>query len=156
METKGWLLEHEKKHSPNLKIQKPQVAIPAKVAKDQKDSVKTLHGNLPVCEYGSSCYRTNPQHLKQFYHPPVNGKEEEEEEEEEKKEDKEIDDEGTQEIDDEGTQEMDDEGIQKVDPKVTKKKVCVYGVHCYRSNPQHLADYIHLSDSKSPKKQKTN
>lgn len=25
--------------------------------------------DLPLCKYGSSCYRKNPQHLRQFSHP---------------------------------------------------------------------------------------
>jgi hypothetical protein len=25
--------------------------------------------NNPACRYGSDCYRKNPKHLKEFYHP---------------------------------------------------------------------------------------
>ena len=24
----------------------------------------------PVCKYGAECYRKNPDHLKNYYHPP--------------------------------------------------------------------------------------
>eukprot|EP01103_Thecamoeba_quadrilineata_P019715 TRINITY_DN810_c0_g1_i1.p1 TRINITY_DN810_c0_g1~~TRINITY_DN810_c0_g1_i1.p1 ORF type:complete len:474 (-),score=117.05 TRINITY_DN810_c0_g1_i1:8-1378(-) len=27
-------------------------------------------GGKPTCQYGASCYRKNPNHLKEFYHPP--------------------------------------------------------------------------------------
>eukprot|EP01091_Cochliopodium_minus_P019790 TRINITY_DN8430_c0_g1_i1.p1 TRINITY_DN8430_c0_g1~~TRINITY_DN8430_c0_g1_i1.p1 ORF type:complete len:1101 (+),score=344.95 TRINITY_DN8430_c0_g1_i1:393-3305(+) len=27
------------------------------------------HLNLPICKYGSTCYRKNPMHVNQFYHP---------------------------------------------------------------------------------------
>ena len=33
-----------------------------------------MNSKKPVCKYGSSCYRKNPDHLRQFSHP---GREEE-------------------------------------------------------------------------------
>lgn len=26
--------------------------------------------NLPLCKYGRQCYRKNPQHIREFRHPP--------------------------------------------------------------------------------------
>ncbi|XP_042224593.1 tyrosyl-DNA phosphodiesterase 1-like isoform X2 [Homarus americanus] len=41
------------------------------------NSPKTPPKKRPPCEYGSSCYRKNPLHLKEFYHPPLEGGEKE-------------------------------------------------------------------------------
>lgn len=27
--------------------------------------------NRPACKYGSSCYRKNPQHLREYFHPSL-------------------------------------------------------------------------------------
>jgi len=29
----------------------------------------------PVCKYGAECYRKNPDHMKNYYHPPKADKE---------------------------------------------------------------------------------
>lgn len=37
----------------------------------EKEEQKEPAGHqLPPCKYGAKCYRTNPDHLRQFYHPP--------------------------------------------------------------------------------------
>jgi len=35
-----------------------------------KDIIDKEHSKIPICKYGSNCYRQNPKHLKQFEHPP--------------------------------------------------------------------------------------
>lgn len=36
---------------------------------DDDDDSNTTKSKQPVCKYGASCYRRNPDHLKQFSHP---------------------------------------------------------------------------------------
>ena len=38
---------------------------------ESSEASKEEDPTLPLCQYGSSCYRNNPDHLKSFYHPPT-------------------------------------------------------------------------------------
>jgi hypothetical protein len=37
------------------------------------DNQQTYKNGKPVCRYGAKCYRANPDHRLQFWHPPKNG-----------------------------------------------------------------------------------
>ena len=37
---------------------------------DEEECEGGGHCSKPACKYGSKCYRKNPQHLNDFYHPP--------------------------------------------------------------------------------------
>ncbi|KAJ3332155.1 hypothetical protein HDU76_001094 [Blyttiomyces sp. JEL0837] len=38
---------------------------------DLDDKKPSNSNNKPVCQYGASCYRVNPQHREEYYHPPA-------------------------------------------------------------------------------------
>jgi hypothetical protein len=37
---------------------------------DEGESKQAYKNGKPVCRYGATCYRVNPDHRKQFWHPP--------------------------------------------------------------------------------------
>lgn len=49
----------------NIKVRK----IEKKNSKSPKKKVDANADNRPVCKYGSNCYRKNPDHKREFYHP---------------------------------------------------------------------------------------
>eukprot|EP01119_Soliformovum_irregulare_P013344 TRINITY_DN3534_c0_g1_i2.p1 TRINITY_DN3534_c0_g1~~TRINITY_DN3534_c0_g1_i2.p1 ORF type:complete len:351 (+),score=96.00 TRINITY_DN3534_c0_g1_i2:153-1205(+) len=135
----------------------------------------------PMCKFGASCYRRNEDHRQEFRHPNDDapddvGMTSEEEREMErqlyedafdnptdldfvpdesqddappekapkKRSKKNADDDETN-----GEDEIKDEDVQK------PKKRCMYGKSCYRTNPDHLAQFSHDDDDKAVKKQKS-
>jgi len=53
-------------HSSNNDSEDEDYAAPSKSKKSPSK------GKKPKCMYGTSCYRTNPQHLAEFSHPKQN------------------------------------------------------------------------------------
>lgn len=56
-------------------VRKPSLMAVAKRPREEADdqgshSTVTAHTGLPMCKYGASCIRKNPQHFKEFKHPP--------------------------------------------------------------------------------------
>lgn len=49
-----------------IKVKKREILKPTK-SENSKERVKA--DDRPVCQYGSKCYRKNPEHKKQFFHP---------------------------------------------------------------------------------------
>ena len=50
----------------------PAVSAQLNVAEPAMKKPKNLEGALPVCKYGQSCFRKNPQHFTEFAHPWMN------------------------------------------------------------------------------------
>ncbi|XP_062589325.1 uncharacterized protein LOC134250975 [Saccostrea cucullata] len=78
---------------------------------------------LPVCPYGARCYRKNPEHFKEFSHPPT-------------KTDASSSDDGTN---DDTKPSLNDKSLPP----------CKYGASCYRKNLLHFAEYSHPTVIKS-------
>jgi uncharacterized protein (TIGR02452 family) len=78
--------------------------------------------NTP-CQYGSKCYRKNPDHFAKFSHPCKYGSK---------------------------CYRKNPEHLAKFSHPETKKSPCEYGSTCYRKNPEHLAKFSHPeTDSKT-------
>lgn len=99
------------------------MASPAKKAKAS---------TLPTCPYGARCYRKNPEHFKEFLHPPKQ----------------------TADSDTASTSDSNDldNGSNKTDIKTKTKPSlpdgknlppCKYGASCYRKNLLHFAEFSH-------------
>jgi len=107
---------------------------------EEKEIVKDLFEKsddnaLPICAYGESCARKNPQHFKEYSHvvkKPIEEK-------------------------------IVEENIVK--DETNGLPACMYGINCVRQNPKHFEEYFHPKelvekrkmedeDSKSPKKLK--
>ena len=43
---------------------------PAKVRKANQESKLQKNAGKPRCTYGEKCYRKNPSHLRDYWHPP--------------------------------------------------------------------------------------
>eukprot|EP01029_Cantina_marsupialis_P019698 TRINITY_DN4580_c0_g1_i1.p1 TRINITY_DN4580_c0_g1~~TRINITY_DN4580_c0_g1_i1.p1 ORF type:complete len:1207 (-),score=475.35 TRINITY_DN4580_c0_g1_i1:263-3883(-) len=97
-----------------------QDTIDGEESSDDEDEQEMKDGK-PVCPYGAGCYRQNPQHKEDFYHPPAvaiaTGLSDDQKARKKKK---------------------DDERIGKIH--------CQYGRNCYRKNPDHFKNEWH-SDS---------
>ncbi|CAF0823930.1 unnamed protein product [Didymodactylos carnosus] len=82
------------------------------------------------CQYGAKCYRTNPDHFKQFQHPPKTS-----------------------------TAASGSDVVKKESPSSTKaaasngenkpKQVCAFGAQCFRKSAVHLAMYSHPAKNAS-------
>ncbi|VDI48852.1 Hypothetical predicted protein, partial [Mytilus galloprovincialis] len=70
--------------------------------------------DLPVCPYGSRCYRKNPQHFKEFSHADDDNK---------------------------PSSSKPKDALSLVDS--TSLPVCKYGANCYRKNLLHFAEFSH-------------
>ena len=90
------------------------MASPAKKAKTSA---------LPVCPYGARCYRKNPQHLNDFFHPTSDGTDTAK---------------SKSKTDASAKSSIDDSGLPP----------CKYGAKCYRKNLLHFAEYSHPTSKK--------
>lgn len=92
------------------------MASPAKKAKAS---------TLPTCPYGARCYRKNPEHFKEFLHPPK------------------------QTTDTASTSDSNDSTKRaktKTKPSLPDGKnlpPCKYGASCFRKNLLHFAEFSH-------------
>ena len=62
--------------TPTLALWKAALPLPASTGQPRspgRSPRKADKPQLPVCQYGASCYRRNPQHFAQFSHPPRDG-----------------------------------------------------------------------------------
>merc|ERR1712223_1148432 len=76
----------------------------------------------PICPFGISCYRKNPQHKIDEAHPGDNDY-----------------------VEGNGV-----DGINTVDSnEPDNRPECEYGLQCYRKNPQHKRDYKHTSNTRA-------
>ena len=79
---------------------------------------KTKASDVPECPYGARCYRKNPQHFIDFYHPK-----------------KAKTDDGDA-ADGPSTPKLPSTDDSSLPP-------CKYGAKCYRKNLMHFAEYSH-------------
>ncbi|KAI8516100.1 hypothetical protein Bbelb_069130 [Branchiostoma belcheri] len=77
--------------------------------------------DLPLCPYGASCYRKNPQHFKEFRHPK----------------------------DGETSQAVDRTDLSAV-ASTSGLPPCKYGANCYRKNLLHFAQFSHPTTGGEP------
>lgn len=86
---------------------------------------KTKASTLPTCPYGARCYRKNPEHFKEFLHPPK------------------------QTTDTASTSDSNDSTRRaktKTKPSLPDGKnlpPCKYGASCFRKNLLHFAEFSH-------------
>ena len=85
---------------------------------------KTTATTLPTCQYGAGCYRKNPEHFKEFLHPP---KASTPADKTSKGADSKTPDTNSK------TSIVDD----------TSLPPCKYGASCYRKNLLHFAEFSH-------------
>lgn len=97
-----------------------EMASPAKKAKAS---------TLPTCPYGARCYRKNPEHFKEFLHPPKQ----------------------TTDTASTSNSKDQDNDSKKTNTKTTKPSLpddknlppCKYGASCFRKNLLHFAEFSH-------------
>lgn len=86
---------------------------------------KAKASTLPTCPYGARCYRKNPEHFKEFLHPPK------------------------QTTDTASTSDSNDSTKRaktKTKPSLPDGKnlpPCKYGASCFRKNLLHFAEFSH-------------
>lgn len=90
---------------------------------ESKVRQKSSDDKRPSCTYGITCYRKNPQHFRQFWHPHR---------------------------DDEGkpiSVLVPDPAAAKISkPELPRRPPCEYGAHCTRTQPRHFDVFAHPSD----------
>src|SRR5690348_8041502 len=96
-----------------------------KKGKTEDESDHDQPKSKPVCSYGSKCYRKNAQHFEEYDHP--------------------SDDQEGQVPTKEETEETDNNNQTPVQQSTAHQQlpVCKYGKNCYRTNPEHVAQYSH-------------
>jgi hypothetical protein len=80
-------------------------------------SSKTTTDTRKICQYGAKCYRTNPDHFKQFQHPSSTKPTK--------------------------TTTEAESTSKKNGAESTTKPPCAFGAKCYRTSSVHLATYSH-------------
>ena len=59
----------------NLKTERKRKISNITISDDSDNDIKIIktddidQNNIPLCKYGIDCYRTNPDHLKEYSHP---------------------------------------------------------------------------------------
>lgn len=80
---------------------------------------KTKTNDVPECPYGAGCYRKNPQHFIDFFHPKKTNT-----------------DDSVDSVDGPSTRKLPTTDDSALPP-------CKYGDKCYRKNLMHFAEYSH-------------